>query len=352
MSNQQAEKVCADQRVPRVSVLIPTYRRNHFLVAALRSVEAQTFGDFEVVISDNADDPNTRQLVAGFSDPRLKYRCNSPAVNVFENHLSAWREARGEFIAFLHDDDEWEPTFLATLVKALDEHPQCVVAFSEQLLVGPSGEPLPQKTQENKVRWNRQNLTPGVHRPFWDLLAHQSVPIVMGGIFRRGVISPGDIPKQSHTALDFWMVYALCRSGAGLYYVADPLMHYRTHAGSETARPSDVRLGPVYCWETLLKEPQIRPYRRVVHNKAAEAHTHASTLLLISGRRWRARWHALRAVMHGPTLRRIGLMVLSCLPNKVARRAVQWLLRLEQSTPQSAPSLPVHPAGLARGIPT
>ena len=258
-------------------------------------------------------------------------------------------EARGKYIAFLHDDDEWEPSFLATLVKALDEHPECVMAFSEQLLIGPSGEPSARKTEENKRRWNRHQLAAGVHQPFWDLLVYQSVPIVMGGIFRAGALSPVAIPKESHTALDHWMVYSLCRTGGGIYYVPDMLMRYRTHESTETARPSDVRLGPVYCWETLLREPAVRPYRHVVHTKAAEAHTHASTLLILNRHTWRASWHALRALRHRPTLRRAGLLLLTLLPNAIGRRAVERMLHAERFASQ--PAQPVREV-LSQGVVT
>jgi len=334
---------------PRVSVVIPTYRRNHFLRNALRSVLAQRFTDFEVIVSDNAADPDTQRLVAGLSDDRLKYRCNSPTADAFENHLAGWRVARGEYIAFLHDDDEWDAAFLSTLVDALDGHPECAMAFSEQLIIGPSGEPLPLETQQNKARWNRDKLAEGIHQPFWGLLVHQSIPMVMGSMFRSSALRPDDVVGEARTALDFWMAYVICRSGAGAYFVRDPLMHYRSHEAQETAHPSNCRMGAVYCWDHVLKESAVRPYRKIAHTKAAEAHTHVATLLLQQGHAWRARWHALRAAGHRITPRRAGLLILSWLPNSIGCRLVNRLLHSPQHPPSKAPpgAPPILPRGRA-----
>ena len=59
--------------MPRVTVFIPTYNRARLLPEAIKSVLTQTYDDFKLVVSDNASDDSTPQVVASFDDPRLEY---------------------------------------------------------------------------------------------------------------------------------------------------------------------------------------------------------------------------------------------------------------------------------------
>lgn len=60
----------ANDRPPLVSVVVPTYKRTAMLREALGSVLGQTLRDLEVIVCDNADDPETREVVASFDDDR------------------------------------------------------------------------------------------------------------------------------------------------------------------------------------------------------------------------------------------------------------------------------------------
>ena len=92
--------------MPRVSVIIPTYRRPVFLGKAIESVLNQTFQDFEVIIVDDASNDNTSEVVRGFSDKWIQYGCHE----VNNGGAAAWnngiRYAHEKYIAFLDDDDE------------------------------------------------------------------------------------------------------------------------------------------------------------------------------------------------------------------------------------------------------
>jgi glycosyltransferase involved in cell wall biosynthesis len=95
--------------MPVVSVVIPTYNRPQFVRGAVRSVLAQTFLDFELIVIDNGSVDDTSNVIRSFDDPRV--RCVRIEIN---NGVSPARNrgielARGEFIAFLDDDDEWLP---------------------------------------------------------------------------------------------------------------------------------------------------------------------------------------------------------------------------------------------------
>ena len=97
-------------QVPRVSVIIPTHNRAHLLPRAVDSVLAQTLDRYEILIIDDGSSDNTPDVIAGFSDQRIRSlrhdrnRGQSAAINTGIEH------ARGDYVGFLDDDDEWLPT--------------------------------------------------------------------------------------------------------------------------------------------------------------------------------------------------------------------------------------------------
>ena len=92
--------------MPKVSVIIPTYNRERFLPSAIKSVLKQTFTDFEVIVSDDKSTDHTKQIVRSFRDERVKYILNEGNKGVSAARNSAILASKGDYIAFLDDDDQ------------------------------------------------------------------------------------------------------------------------------------------------------------------------------------------------------------------------------------------------------
>jgi glycosyltransferase involved in cell wall biosynthesis len=108
------------KKTPRISIVIPTYNRASDLERALKSLKAQTFINWEVLIIDNESVDNTDEVVSGFSDPRMKlFKIDNDGVIAASRNLGI-REASGEYIAFLDSDDWWKPKKLEESVKCLE----------------------------------------------------------------------------------------------------------------------------------------------------------------------------------------------------------------------------------------
>jgi glycosyltransferase involved in cell wall biosynthesis len=95
----------------QISVIITTHNRATLLMNAINSVLNQTFKDFEMLIVDDASKDNTEEVVKTFTDGRIRYIKIFPEDSKGGNHARnvGIKEAKGEFIAFLDDDDEWLP---------------------------------------------------------------------------------------------------------------------------------------------------------------------------------------------------------------------------------------------------
>src|ERR1700709_686736 len=104
--------------VPLFSIVIPTYNRSDLVQGAVRSVLAQTLGDFEVVVSDNCLQDDTRQVIERFEDSRGRY-ARTPTHGVSGGSGEFARsQSRGTLVMVLSDDDALLPETLARFAEA------------------------------------------------------------------------------------------------------------------------------------------------------------------------------------------------------------------------------------------
>lgn len=106
---------------PKVSVVVPTYNRAGILHRALNSVLQQTYMNFELIVVDDHSGDGTPLAIAKFEDDTrvrsFRHEANFGQSRALNTGIAA---ARGEYVAFLDDDDEWLPTKLASQVAILD----------------------------------------------------------------------------------------------------------------------------------------------------------------------------------------------------------------------------------------
>jgi glycosyltransferase involved in cell wall biosynthesis len=110
---------------PIVSVVIPCYNRSKIVGRAIRSVFAQTFTDWELIIVDDAsvDSEALNLVVASFNDPRIRLLRHDTNRFAAAARNTGIRASRGAFVAFLDSDDEWFPEKLAIQLTAVEFDP-------------------------------------------------------------------------------------------------------------------------------------------------------------------------------------------------------------------------------------
>ena len=102
--------------LPLVSVIIPTFNRANDLARAVKSVIAQTFTSWELIIVDNHSVDNTDEVVRHFNDPRIKLlKIHNDGVIAASRNLGI-HFSSGTYIAFLDSDDWWTPDKLRSSV--------------------------------------------------------------------------------------------------------------------------------------------------------------------------------------------------------------------------------------------
>ena len=126
---------------PRVSVGMPVYNGERYLAAALESLRAQTYEDFELIISDNASIDRTAEIARSYAaqDRRIRYVRNAKNLGAAANFRHTVQLASGEYFRWAAADDISAPEFLARCIEVLDRESEVVLAYPKTRFIDEHG---------------------------------------------------------------------------------------------------------------------------------------------------------------------------------------------------------------------
>lgn len=129
---------------PTVSIGIPVYNGGAFFLDCLESVACQTFGDFEVIISDNASTDGTADVARSFTerDPRFRYVRYERNMGAAANWNRVVELATGTYFKWLAADDLIGPTYIERCLAVLEQEPDVVLVTPRVRLIDSTGKPL------------------------------------------------------------------------------------------------------------------------------------------------------------------------------------------------------------------
>ena len=127
--------------VPRLSIGLPVYNGEEFLVESLESLLGQSYEDFELVISDNASTDGTAAICQRYAkqDSRIRYVRQPHNIGLASNRNFVVSQARGELFKEASDDDLYARDLLERCIEALDEYSQIVLANCWEAMIDDSG---------------------------------------------------------------------------------------------------------------------------------------------------------------------------------------------------------------------
>ena len=109
--------------MPLFSVIIPLYNKAPYVGKTVESVLGQTLDNYELIIIDNGSTDGSSDIVAGFTDPRIRTIRLDKNVGVSNARNNGVTMATATYITFLDADDWWEPTFLEEMAGLIERHP-------------------------------------------------------------------------------------------------------------------------------------------------------------------------------------------------------------------------------------
>ena len=133
---------------PLVCLGMPLYNQTRFLPQALESILAQTYPDFKLIVMDDSTDPGPGNLIKQYAskDARISYTKNASRKGLVGNWRACFELAGdADYFAWVSDHDIWHPEWLASLVKAMNTHPEAVLAYPFSVPVDIDGRRHPKK---------------------------------------------------------------------------------------------------------------------------------------------------------------------------------------------------------------
>jgi glycosyltransferase involved in cell wall biosynthesis len=128
----------------KVAIGLPVYNGANFLAAAIESILAQSYTDFDLLISDNASTDETEEICRDYAkrDRRIRYIRQPKNVGAAGNHNLLVRMTDSPYFKWAAHDDLLAPGFLAACVDVLDRDPSVVLASPASMLIDEVGRPL------------------------------------------------------------------------------------------------------------------------------------------------------------------------------------------------------------------
>ncbi|HEV7648319.1 MAG TPA: glycosyltransferase [Actinophytocola sp.] len=127
---------------PRLTIGLPVYNGQNYLAESMDALLAQTYTDFELVVSDNASTDGTEEICRRYAaaDQRIRYIRQPHNIGAVPNHNFVLGKARGELFKWAAHDDLYGPELLARCVEALDEHPDIVLSHVDMAIIDGTGD--------------------------------------------------------------------------------------------------------------------------------------------------------------------------------------------------------------------
>lgn len=245
---------------PTVSIIVNVRDGAAFLGEALRSVLAQTYTDWELIVWDNASSDETPSIAKGLGE-RVRYFLSPEPLTLARAREAAIREANGEWLAFLDHDDVWMPDKLARQV-ALAGDPAVAIVYGRALAFSARA------AERDFDRAHEFEALPEGDI-FLELVAESSFIAMSSAMLRRqAVLRTLPIPEPIHLIVDYFFYLELAREHRARA-VQDVVCRYRVHPSSLTwtanERMHQEALWLLDRWKREV-DPRIVARRRRIHS--------------------------------------------------------------------------------------
>jgi glycosyltransferase involved in cell wall biosynthesis len=194
----------------RLSIGLPVYNGERFLAEALDCLLAQTFQDFEIIISDNASTDRTSEICRDYTraDRRVRYVRNQRNLGAIANCNRVFELSTAPLFKWAAHDDLYREGYLESCVRLLDRNPDVILAHSNTILIDENGEPF---AFDRETGCYIDPKTGVLQRPdspaigdsavaverFWQVLAHARWGTLVFGVIRRQFL------QQTHLLPNF-----------------------------------------------------------------------------------------------------------------------------------------------------
>lgn len=217
--------VNAGNAPPTVSIGLPVYNGSDFLAEAIEAILAQDFGDFELIVSDNASTDATADICARYAtlDKRISVTRHPANLGAARNYNDVFHRSSGRYFKWAAHDDLIAPEFLSRCVAAFEAYEgSCAIVYPQSEFIDEAGKVV--RTDRNSMHSTSSSPAVRVHR------AVQAMGLVTAvfGLFHRETLSRTRL-IGSFVASDYVLLLECALLGAVLHLDGAPLFQRRIH---------------------------------------------------------------------------------------------------------------------------
>lgn len=228
--------------MPRVSIIMNVRNGAAYLREALDSVMAQTFQDWDLIVFDDRSTDESAQIVAEYQDKRIRYVLSPEDVPLGRARNQAIGQAKGEWLAFLDQDDIWELDKLKKQMALVEGDPSVGIIYGRTVMFSPHG-----GERDYDYRHEFQPLPEG--DIFLRLFTHSCFISMSSAVLRRSAVEQvGPIPDCIELTPDYYYFTAIARRNRARA-VQEVVCRYRVHPGN-ASRLRRVKLHEEILWLT------------------------------------------------------------------------------------------------------
>jgi glycosyltransferase involved in cell wall biosynthesis len=310
------------QHQPAISVVMPLYNKERDVARAIRSVLAQTFADYELIVVNDGSTDGGPAVARSFQDPRIRHLDQENAgVSCARNR--GVREAKAELIAFLDSDDEWKPAFLETILDLNRIFPDCKVFATAYYVHSQNSGRRPVCLRNvpacpwRGVLDNYFQVAVGSEPPVWSsAVAVTRAAFHEAGGFPEGVASGEDLLTWARMACRYSIAY--CNEPLAVFYTPDSLADRPTRIPQSPDRVSEGLADLIAS-----SSPDLQFWRE---RYLAHWHTMRAVIYIQLGEAIRARLEVEKAENAAGKSAKTGtLKIISLLPGTLPRHAYLFL---------------------------
>ena len=220
---------------PTLSIIVPCYNHARFLPERLKSISKQSFGDFEIILLDDASADNSQHVLQVYADQEKRVAetlfndKNGGCVN--EQWRKGVRIAKGDYIWIAESDDVSAPEFLQVLLQQFKAFPEIGMAYCDSMIIDDAGKRqcrYDYSHSEYQNRWLEDFVLDG--RAFIkDHLVFQNViPNASAVVFKKENLLAALTQNSMKYCADYYC-YTRLLSNSAIAYVCKPLNFFRAH---------------------------------------------------------------------------------------------------------------------------
>lgn len=219
------------EKTPKVSVGLPVYNAEKYVRAAIDSILAQTFTDFELIISDNASTDETPAICEYYAgrDSRIRYTRNEKNLGAAENFNKVFRMARADYFKWIAYDDMCMPSFLEKCIEVLERAPDVALCYPKTILVDENGSEI--RKYDDRLHM----MQASEHDRLRHLLTKINLANAVFGVIRASVLRETRLLGK-YFAADYILLMEICLRGK-FYEVQDHLFLRRDHEKNSRRLP-------------------------------------------------------------------------------------------------------------------